>query len=182
MFSLSATLVVNLSGFQQNLSVNVTSPGSVTFYPQGGFSYENRKPYKIEYDFGDGSPKQSIFLAASPGNINSQAYWPNEPLDPRNQPVTHVYKLSGGFSASQLFNTKIKYFYFSNPEEANDSLTFNVNVRVYRPSLKALNFFEDFHLISTQMFGPENTMLYNFESFNPTYLLPVIVDWKSRSL
>ena len=48
--------------------------------------------------------------------------------------------------------------------------------------LSSFAYFDEVHLIGTRMFGTENEILYMFESINPNYILPVLVNWKTRPL
>ncbi len=44
------------------------------------------------------------------------------------------------------------------------------------------SYFNELHLVGTRMFGTENEVLYMFESTNPNYILPVLVNWKARPI
>ena len=43
-------------------------------------------------------------------------------------------------------------------------------------------YFQEMHLVGTRMFGPNNDILYMFESINPNYVIPALVNWKSRPM
>jgi len=42
------------------------------------------------------------------------------------------------------------------------------------------SYFKEVHLVGSRMFGPNNDILYYFESVNPSYILPVLVNWTQK--
>lgn len=55
-------------------------------------------------------------------------------------------------------------------------LSFTINLNLEKPSFS--DFFESVKLIKTRMFGPNNTILYVFETKNPDYILMSTVNWE----
>lgn len=42
------------------------------------------------------------------------------------------------------------------------------------------NIFSELHLVGSRMFGPNDDILYYFESVEPSYILPVLVNWDEK--
>jgi hypothetical protein len=143
--------------------------------------HPTKKVYKIEYDFGDNSPKEIKTLSAQPLKTNSSLPFPSEIADPRNIPTSHTFFVQD--TEQRTFNIIVKSFFIENSEVPVNSSVHQINLNLKVPALdtksKAIsaNFFEDVHLVSSRMFGIDNTLLYNFESYNPNYLLPTLVKW-----
>lgn len=185
-----------------NLEINLigVSPFLVNFYPENILNYENLltqvnyklyKPYKIEYNFGDNSEIITKNLTPAATNSfgildteNQNIPFKKETGDPRNFPVSHLFSLTE--STSTIYNGQIKVQWFSTIESQTDYLTYSLNVSVLPPKLNPSVFsnqglFEDVHLHSIRMFGSDDTVLYNFESANPNFLMPVLVKWPTYS-
>jgi hypothetical protein len=161
----------NFSPFVLNIDPSKTEP--------------SKKTYKIVYDFNDGSDLKTILLAASAGKTNSDLPFPFEPGDPRNVPVSHTFYLPD--ETIKSYNISISSFPILDQFIGADGFTnythYTISLSLSAPFLDSAsasisgNFFEELHLVNTRMFGPNNTILYNFEGFNPYYLLPTIVEW-----
>ena len=197
MFHSVATSSVYLSPsaadvFYNSLDINLIgiSPFLVNFYPQDILthsSYSGYKPYKIEYNFGDNS--EIITKTLEPSTESAFSYlnpefpdlfFPKEPGDPRNYPISHIFSITK--SISTVYKGQITVKWFAGIEAQTDYLTYNLNISVLPPNLNPSNLdskglFNNFHLHSVRMFGTNDTVLYNFESSDPNYLMPVIVKW-----
>jgi hypothetical protein len=145
-----------------------TCPYTLTLIPSG--VTVNSQVYKITYDFGDGNIINDVL---SPDN------------DPLKNTSTNVYYLTANFD--KTFNVKT-YVYTLGTSFYN---SYNFSLKLSVPKLEGLdtlsqsvcsNYFNELHLVGSRMFGPNNDILYIFESITPTYLIPVSVNWKSRPL
>lgn len=173
------TTTVTLNPSYLSLNVNAVAPFEIKIDPQGADL--SKKVYKITYDFGDGSPLLVKKLAPLPLQVDTSLPFFSEPLDPRNSLVSHVYSLKE--NTTEVFVVKIKVYPIEDAEITDNYTEFTINLKIsapilYTPEIKSnKTYFESIHLVSTRMFGPDNTILYGFESVNPQYLLPTIVKW-----
>ena len=147
------------------------SPFTLTINPSS-ISIPN-KVYKIGYDFGDGTLIDNI--------IN-----PDNDQDFLKTTQTHVYYLTG--DTQKTFNINVHAYQF-NTSLYND-YTISLNLKTPPLEKKTTNlsalssfaYFDELHLVGSRMFGTENEVLYMFESINPNYILPVLVNWKARPI
>jgi hypothetical protein len=141
----------------------------------------SKKTYKIVYDFNDGTPVLVKNLQPSPGDSDSSLIYPYEIRDPRNEVISHTFILHN--TTSKTYNINIKVFSVINESIKDNYTEYTISLHLKAPYLNTSsiatsgNFFEDIHLVNTRMFDYDNTILYNFESVNPFYLLPTIVRW-----
>jgi len=191
MFYSASTDTIYLSPTSLELDLHHTAPFLLTIDPRNGLSLEylKYKPYKIEYNFGDGSPVYTQTLSPTPSaNLyytrptDNTLPWPKEPGDPRNFPISHQYYLSG--SVVTNVQTTITIFWFAPTTAAEDRIQYSLNISLSAGNLQPRGYnqnsvFGDIHLHSVRMFGENDVVLYNFESSDPNYLLPTIVDWKT---
>jgi hypothetical protein len=162
----SATVSLTSTNF---ISLSGVSPFELTIDPKN-IDVPN-KIRRIEYDFDDGTIiTQSLF---GPEVVGS-----TETNDPRNFSKTNFYNLVDEYRKTFTVKTKVYQLGFESPT------IFTISLNLTVPTLEGLDggYFEKLHLISTRMFGPNNDMVYVFESENPYYILPVLVNWKSRPI
>jgi hypothetical protein len=167
----------------REIVLNGISPFSLSIDPQN--TDRGLKTYKIVYDFDDDSAIITKLLAAMPSAKNDYLKYPYEILDPRNQILTHSLILRQ--EISRTFNINIKVYSILNPiigsGEVPNYTEYKITLNLEAPILDTAsiatsgNYFEEMHLVNTRMFGADNTILYNFESENPHYLLPTLVKW-----
>lgn len=159
--------------------IDAVSPLLVTVNPVSSLSlqneYANAKPYQIEYIFNDGHKPIIQKLFASPNKQDFNLSWKLEPGDPRNYPVEHLFSLSSAVSSYIKYSVKVSWI--EDPLDAVGSITYNIHLNLTPPSLADSKYFKEIHLVSTRMFGPKDTLLYNFEGVEPFFSLPVLVDW-----
>lgn len=135
------------------------------------------KVYKIVYDWGDGtSETQKIFPSEYSENTSFSYPSKKENGDPRNFPKQHLYTVLN--ENKKLFFIKVQVYMFGQ----NSPLTYNFELTIQPPRLDGTltGFFKNFHLIYTKMFGIDNKILYVFEGKNPSWIFPVIADWRPR--
>jgi hypothetical protein len=154
--------------------LNVISPTKIIFNPKN-INTEN-KIYKIEYIFdfvNSNTPLTKTFFYNTPSEKTLNYPYSAEPGDPRNYPVDYTYVLE-----DELFSTKyalIKIYEFGKSFPSEILYTINISaVNADGPN----GVFNEIHLISNKMFGPDDKILYTFESYNPQYILPVVVKWE----
>jgi len=157
------------------LSLN---PGALDNGASGSLSH---KVYKIVYEFGDNSPKFTQKLFAKPNVVTPGVPFSSEPGDPRNFTIDHTYHATNGITEQYII--KITWYWIADERVAINHNFIEFVLEVRAPNLNAslddieAHYFDNIHLASSRMFGADNTLLYNFESFNPSYLLPVLVKW-----
>jgi hypothetical protein len=131
----------------------------------------NGKIYKIDYDFGDGNTfSQKYFYSSKTNNLLN---YPNDIGDPRNYTISNTYYLTDNIAKYVQVSVKIYELGNTTPSD------YFVNLNLNTPNLdgEVDGYFKNIHLISTKMFGPDDKILYVFESDEPNYILPAIVKW-----
>jgi hypothetical protein len=147
------------------------SPFTLTINPSD-ISTSN-KVYKLEYDFGDGTIVNQVLTTEDGG-------------DPLSIQKTHVYYLTGNLQ--KTFNINVNAYQFNTSLYSNYKISLNLKVPFLESivtsnsALSSTSYFDELHLVGSRMFGTDNEILYMFESINPNYILPVMVNWKSRPL
>lgn len=160
----SATVSLSSS---TSITLNGVSPFKLTIDPKN--IVVPNKIYRIDYDFGDGTTDSQTLYG--PENITAF-----EANDPRNFIKAHSYSLTQDYE--KIINIYVKVYQFNRTSPT----IFNIILNLTVPTLEGLDggFFENVNLISTRMFGPNNNLIYIFESKNPYYIIPVMVNWSSR--
>jgi hypothetical protein len=147
------------------------SPFTLTINPSG-ISTSN-KIYKIRYDYGDGTIIDKV--------IN-----PDNDQDFLNTTQTYTYYLTGDIQ--KTFNINVHAYQFNTSLYSDYTISLDLKTPPLEKKttnlgeLSSFAYFDEVHLIGTRMFGTENEILYMFESINPNYILPVLVNWKTRPL
>ena len=124
------------------------------------------KIYRIDYDFGDGTSQSVSLYKDSYG-------------DDHNPSLTILNKQYTLLDAqNKTVPIKASVYQIGSTQPT----VFNISLNLFTPSLTDIGtgMFGDFHLNSVKMFGPDNDILYIFETSNPRYLLPVLVNWNRR--
>jgi hypothetical protein len=148
-----------------------------TNFGQGQFNFQS-KIYKIVYDWGDGTIETQKI---EPSTFNSPAsfIYPDvkEQGDPRNFVKNHIYNLTDTFKKIINANAKIYMFGVRNP------LTYRFRIFLNAPRLDGskTGFFKHFHLINSKIFDTDNKILYIFEGKDPSWIFPVVVDWRPKT-
>ena len=126
------------------------------------------KIWKIGYDFGDGHTDEKI-LTINPNSYDPTLSIPEEPGDPRNQIVEHLYYFDDSTKKSFLVTAS---FYTIGVNIA-EQVSFTMNLTL--PKMEdVFNSADTIKLVGSRMFGLENQLIYLFESQNPNYLIPVL--------
>ncbi len=134
-------------------------PYTLTFDPKNAIPTSTL--YKIIYDFGDGT------VVTDNGTLqkNNSLYF---------KPQTHTYYEARNFIGS------ISFYQIGNPTPT----VFPLSIDLVSPKMEGSSggFFDELHLLGTRMFGPSNDILYMFESINPNYVIPTVVNWQEKPI
>ena len=166
-YSASVTLTSN-----NFISLNGYAPFQLSINPSG-VTLSN-KVYNINYNFGDGTVVNqtlSTDLSGDPLYINQN----------------HTYYLSNTFSSS--VSAIVSYYQMGIATPSVYTISLNLTTPPMESSIynqttatSLSGYFQEMHLVGTRMFGPNNDILYMFESINPNYVIPALVNWKSRPM
>jgi hypothetical protein len=174
MLPLSVTSqTVYLSSDVQNITLNgIYAPFSLTIDPKNIIFFE--KIRAIEYIWGDGT---SDIVNFEPSILyNNNLPFPSEVGNPLNYPKTKQY-YSKDLNLS-IYNITVNFYCFSN----TNPYVYTISLNLQNPDIDYSDnsFFTDVHLIKTKMYGPNDTILYTFQSQNDDYILMSNVDWKLK--
>jgi hypothetical protein len=169
---------VNLTNSNLNYYLTSYAPFSLTIDPSTFLP--DKKVLEIQYIWGD-------------GNINTVTYYPcltsknfYSPLglvedgDPRNFPQTNTF-YSTSYNFSQ-YNTIVNIYSFGTATPQ----TFTINSALLNPPIlnetNPNSVYQEFHLVKTKMYGPNNDMVYAFEAQNNSEndVFMVNVNWSNR--
>ena len=156
--SLSTTIAQNISGY---------SPFSLIIDPS--VLTTDNVLYKLSYDFGDGTYLDQLLTLETLEN------------NPKSFLQTHLYSLST--VGQETYNIKVNAYQFG-----EISTEYDISLLVLNPPIETTTtvssgisgFFDEVHLVGSRMFGPNNDILYMFESVAPNYILPVMINWKQK--
>lgn len=135
------------------------------------------KIYKIVYDWGDGEV-ETIKIQPSQFNTTPIFNYPavKENGDPRQVKKEHIYTLNN--ELKKLFNLSVKIYMFG----VSQPIEYFAVIRLSAPQLDGTikGFFKNIHLIDAKMYGTDNKILYIFEGKDPSWIMPVLVDWRIK--
>lgn len=143
-----------------NLSITGNFPFTLNICPTGIADVYGSKTHRLEYDFGDGyRVTRSLSLDSNPiDNIETYTYISSVPT-------------------SKTINVKVRAYLVG----SGSPYEYVINTTLYSPALENIDgYFSEVHLIGSRMFGKDNDMVYIFEGMNPDYIIPVVVNWKTR--
>lgn len=166
----SRDILVNTS--LNNSVINAYAPFSLTLNPSGITT--GRKIHKIVYTFGDlGTTTQTLYYTPS-GDTSLPFIF--EAGDPRNFKKEKTFYLPNVLKKD--FQIKVETYRIGLVNPQTFSFTLSLSAPKMDGTLNA--YFSSVHLIHTRMFGPENNILYVFESKEPNYFIPIVMNWKER--
>jgi len=144
---------------------------------QGQFEFKS-KIYKIVYDWGDGIIETQK-IEPSPFNSSPSLVYPSkkENGDPRNFKKNHIYSLTDTFKKIIDGNVSIHMF----GEKIPLIYKFRIFLNAPRLDGSKTGFFKHFHLINSKIFGTDNKILYIFEGKDPSWVFPVVADWRPKT-
>jgi hypothetical protein len=181
----SSTIVLDPSITE--LTLTGVSPFQLTIDPRN--ADPGLKTYKIVYNYDDDTSQVTRTLGAVPTKKDDTLKYPYEIQDPRNFVQEHTVVLSK--TVSKTFNVSVRVYSVLDKAigsgEVPNYTEYKIALKLNAPILDTASiatsgyYFEEIHLVNTRMFGTDNTILYNFESENPHYLLPTVVKWKKQN-
>ena len=167
----SEVTAITLDNADYNEAVlNVVAPFTLYLNPSA-FS-NTSKIYKIDYDFGDGNIDSQTYFYSD--ESNSSLNHPNDIGDPRNYIKANTYFLDDNVAKNITITVAIHAIGSIIPSY------YYLKLALTPPNLDGEidGYFKNIHLISTKMFGPDDKILYTFESDEPNYILPAVVKWE----
>lgn len=177
--TISSNFIVVASTFISTFIIDSYGPITLTFNPSA--LNLPKKINRIVYNFDDGSPSitNSFYYSLTSPETSHYPY-PLEPGDPRNYKVTKTFATNKFFQ--KTFNVYADVFQVGIYDPAR--VLYIINVKA--PEMDGQNadssvFLEEMHLISTRMFGVNDDILYVFETKNPNYIVPLVLNWENKS-
>lgn len=164
---------INLTTSLHNITISDYAPLSLTINPSS--LIVSKKIYKIEYIFDDEIKTQNLFYKST---TTETLPFPSEKGDPRNYKCNKTFYITST-ATSQVFGISANVYQFgvTNPTKIQFKLNLNAPIM---DGTNANAFFDSVQLLYTRMFGVNNDILYVFESVNPNYYIPVVVNWNNK--
>lgn len=162
---------IDLKTSLQGTTINDYAPLTLTINPST-LNVSN-KIYKIEYIFEDDSKTQDLFYKSSTSNTLP---FPSEIGDPRNYKIDKTFYITTT-ATSQLFGVSANIYQFGLTNPTKIQFKLNLSCPVMDGDF---GFFDKVQLLYTRIFGANNDILYVFESVNPNYYIPVVVNWNNK--
>ena len=163
---------INLSTNLNNTFVTDYAPLSLTIDP--GYLIVSKKIYKINYIFEDETITKNLYYS---NEVDESLPIQTEVGDPRNYKINKKLHLSkSDIQQRKKIIVEIYQIGVSTPT------IIILYVDLIAPTLDGSNngFFDNVNLLYSRMFGVNNDILYVFESKNPNYYIPIVVNWNNR--
>lgn len=177
--TISSNFIVVASTFVSTFVIDSYGPITLTFNPSA--LNLPKKINRIVYNFDDGSPSitKSFYYSLTSSETAHYPY-PLEPGDPRNYTITKTFATNRYFQKTFIVYADVFQVGIYDPVR----ILYVINVKA--PEMDGQNadssvFLEEMHLISTRMFGVNDDILYIFETKNPNYIVPFVLNWESKS-
>ena len=164
---------INLTTSLHNTLISYYAPLTLTINPST--LNVSKKIHKIEYIFDDETKIQSLFYKKT---TTETLPFPNEIGDPRNYKLNKTFFITST-ATSQVFGIIANVYQIgvTNPTK----IEFKLNLT--SPKMDGMGgFFDSVQLLYTRMFGVNNDILYVFETVDPNYYIPVVVNWNKKSI
>jgi len=162
---------IDLKTSLQGTIINDYAPLTLTINPST--LNVSSKIYKIEYIFEDDSKIQDLYYKPSTGNTLP---FPSEEGDPRNYKIDKTFYITTT-ATSQLFGVSANIYQFGLINPTKIQFKLNLSCPVMDGDF---GFFDKVQLLYTRIFGANNDILYVFESVNPNYYIPIVVNWNNK--
>jgi hypothetical protein len=157
-----------------NKVISGYGPFNLSLNPSALNGISGNKLYKIVYTFDNlETVTQTLYYTPS-GDLTLPFKF--EAGDPRNFKKNKTFYLPN--TVTKDFNIKIESYTIGNATPQTINFTLSLSAPKMDGTLNA--YFSSLHLIHTRMFGPNNNILYVFESKEPNYFIPIIINWKER--
>jgi len=164
---------INLTTSLHNTTISDYAPLSLTINPSS--LIVSKKIYKIEYIFDDETKIQSLFYKKT---TTETLPFQSEIGDPRNYKCNKTFYITST-STSQVFGISANVYQIGLSTPTKIEFKLNLNAPIMDGN-NANAFFDSVQLLYTRMFGVNNDILYVFESVNPNYYIPVVVNWNNK--
>ena len=178
--TISSNFIVVASTFISTFVIDSYGPITLIFNPSA--LNLPRKINRIVYNFDDGTPSitNSFYYSLTSPETNNYPY-PLEPGDPRNFKVTKTFATNKYFQ--KTYNVYADIYQVGVYDPFRVLYVININA----PEMDGTNpdgsvFLEEMHLISTRMFGVNDEILYVFETKNPNYIVPFLLNWEEKTI
>lgn len=166
---------VNLAKDTLNYSLSCYFPVVLAIDPANLYGNgTTNKIRKIVYKWPDGTSDTNEFKPTLENN--SWLQFP-EFGNPLNYPTDKTLYLSKEDAEITLKNINVECFYFG----TKNTTTYNIQISAFKPKIEGFRYqdvYDEINLLDARMFGPDNTLLYVFETRNPNYILMSTVNWK----
>lgn len=162
---------IDLSTSLDNTTFNDYAPLSLTINPSS--LNVSKKIYKIEYVFDDEIKTQTFFYKKTTADVLP---FPSEIGDPRNYTIHKTFYITSSASTTQNFGVTANVYQFG----VSTPTKIKINLNLSAPKMDGTGgIFNSVELLYTRIFGVNNDILYVFESVNPSYYIPVVINWES---
>jgi hypothetical protein len=164
---------LNLTTSLHNTINNFYAPLKLTINPST--LNISKKIHKIEYIFEDETKIQSLFYKKT---TTETLPFQSEIGDPRNYKCNKTFYITST-ATSQVFGISVNVYQIgvTNPTK----IEFKLNLT--SPKMDGTGgVFDSVQLLYTRMFGVNNDILYVFETIDPNYYIPVVVNWNKKPI
>jgi hypothetical protein len=165
----------NVSLSKDTLSYKVSgyAPFKIGILPKGLYNGLSAKIREIVYTWPDGTKEIKSFKPTLKNN--SYLDFP-EFGNPLNYSVfKDIYSQREDLNEkTNIISVKCSFF------GSTDTTTYTISAIVLKPDVEGFenNYFGEITLIDARMYGPNNTLIYVFETKNPNYILMSTVNWQ----
>jgi len=166
---------IDLKTTTHNTIVSDYAPLSLTINPSA--LSVSKKIYKIDYIFDDETKTQKLFYKSSTTDILPI---PLEIGDPRNYKINKTFYITSTAS-SQTYGVSVYVYQIGVTTPTKIEFKLNLSKPKMDGSVSG-TVFDSVELLYTRIFGVNNDILYVFETKNPCYYLPVIVNWTNKPI
>jgi hypothetical protein len=166
---------VDLKTSINNTIISDYAPLTLTLNPSS--LNVSKKIYKIDYIFDDETITQKLFYKST---TNNTIPFPLEIGDPRNYKINKTFYFTSTASTQTYgISAYVYQIAVANPTKIEFKLILS------KPKMdgQVTNaIFDAVELLYTRIFGVNNDILYVFETKNPCYYLPVVVNWTKKPI
>jgi hypothetical protein len=164
---------INLTTSLHNTITSVYAPLNLTINPST--LIVSKKIHKIEYIFDDETKIQSLFYKKT---TTETLPFPSEIGDPRNYKCNKTFYITST-ATSQFFGISANVYQIG----VTNPIKIEFKLNLISPKMDGTGgFFDSVQLLYTRMFGINNDILYVFETVDPNYYIPVVVNWNKKPI
>ena len=159
---------INLLSSSGGRVVSGHAPFTVRLFPHT-FDLPN-KFIKICYIWGDNTKQEVTLFPCRASDAVDVSSFPDEPGDPRNYSVSHIY------TSPSSFNLQVCAYTLGD----TSPYVMNITVNTQLPTMLR-TVLSGFKLVGSSMFGENDNVLYFIESTSPQYLIPILINWDNKT-